>query len=54
MICKDKNLMFEAFQVVAPYLEGFDDSQKLIIVDLVSYFCWNHFPWKECYWMPLG
>ena len=54
MVRKDENLMLATFQVVPPRLEGFDDSQKLTVVGLVSCFCWNHFPQKEGYWMPLA
>ena len=54
VVRKDKNLMFATFQVVTPRLEGFDDSQKLTVVGLVSCFRWNHFPRKEGYWMPLA
>ena len=39
LVCKDKNLILIAFQVVAPYFEGFDNSQKLNVVGLVLYFC---------------
>ena len=49
MVRKDENLMLAAFQVVTPRLEGFDDSQKLTIVGLVSCLCRNHFPRKERY-----
>ena len=38
IIRKDKNLMLAAFQVMTPYFEGFDNSQKLIIVGFVSFF----------------
>ena len=41
---KDKNLMLVALQVVVLSLECFNNSQKLIIVGLISYFRWNHFP----------
>ena len=44
MVRKDENLMLATFQVVTPRLEGFDDSQKLTVVGLVSCFRWNHFP----------
>ena len=54
MVRKDENLMLAAFQVVTPRLEGFDDSQKLTVVGLVSCFRRNHFPQKEGYWMPLA
>ena len=49
VVHKNKELIFTAFQVVAPYLEGFDNSQKLTVVGLVLCFCWNYFPWKERY-----
>ena len=39
MVRKDKNLMFAAFQIVTSRLKGFDNSQKLTVVGLVSYFC---------------
>ena len=54
MICKDENLIFAAFQVMAPYFEGFDDSQKLAVVDLVLCFRWNHFIQKKRYSIPLA
>ena len=43
MVRKNKNLILAAFQIVMPRLEGFDNSQKLIVVGLISYFRWNHF-----------
>ena len=54
MVCKDENFMLAALQIVTPRLEGFDNSQKLTVVGLVSCFRWNHFPRKEGYWMPLA
>ena len=54
MVCKDENFMLAAFPIVTPCLEGFDDSQKLTVVGLISYLCRNHFPRKECYWVPLA
>ena len=54
MVCKDENLMLTTFQIVTPRFESFDDSQKLTVVGLVLCFCWNHFPQKEGYWMPLA
>ena len=53
MVYKNKNLMLAAFQVVAPCLEGFNNSQKLTVVGFVPSLCRNHFPKKESYWMPL-
>ena len=49
MVCKDENLMLATFQIVTPRLEGFDDSQKLTVVGLISCLCRNHFPRKEGY-----
>ena len=54
MVCKDENLILATFQIVTPHLEGFDNSQKLIVLGLVSYLCRNHFPIKERYWVPLA
>ena len=39
MVRKNENFMFAAFEVVAPYLKGFDNSQKFTIEGLVSCFC---------------
>ena len=38
MVRKDENLMLAAFEIVTPRLKGFNDSQKLIVVGLVSCF----------------
>ena len=54
VVRKDKNLMLAAFQIVTPRLEGFDNSQKLTVVGLVSCLYRNYFPRKECYWVPLA
>ena len=54
MVRKNKKLMLAAFQIVTPRLENFDNSQKLMVVDFILYFRWNHFPQKEGYWMPLA
>ena len=53
VVRKDENLMLATFQVVTLRHEGFDDSQKLTVMGLVSCFPWNHFPRKEGYWIPL-
>ena len=37
VVRKDENLMFAAFQVVAPGLESLDDSQQLAVVGLIAY-----------------
>ena len=44
IIYKDENFMLAAFQIIAPYLEGFDNNQKFTIMILVLCFRWNHFP----------
>ena len=54
VIRKNKNLIFAVFQVVVPILECFNNSQKLTIVDFLSYFRWNYFLRKERYSMPLA
>ena len=38
MIYKDKHFIFVSFQVIMPYLEDFDNSQKLTIINFISYF----------------
>ena len=53
IVRKDGNFMLAAFQIVTPRLKRFDDSQKLIVVGLVSSLGRNHFPRKEGYWVPL-
>ena len=54
MVCKNENLMLAAFQIVTPRLEGFDNSQKLTVVGLISSLGMNHFPRKKGYWMLLA
>ena len=54
IVRKDEKLMLAAFQIVTPRLEGFDNSQKLTIVSLVSSLGRNYFPRKEGYWMLLA
>ncbi len=53
IVSKDKNLVFAAFQVVVPSLKGFNNSQELLIVSLVSSFSEDHLLKKNGYWMPL-
>ena len=38
MVRKDKNLILAAFRIVMPHFEGFENSQKLTVVALVSCF----------------
>ena len=49
VICKDKNPIFAIFQVMMLSFECFNNSQKLIVVGLILYSCWNHYPQKKCY-----
>lgn len=54
VVSEDEDLIFAAFQVVAPSLKEFNDSQKLLIVSLVSSFCRNHLFREKGHWMPLA
>ena len=54
VVCKDEHLVLATLQIMTPCLEGFDDSQKLAVVGLISSPCRNHFSQKECYRMPLA
>ena len=53
VVRKDKDLVFAAFQIVAPSLKGFNDSQELLIVGLVAGLSRDHFLIEESDWMPL-
>ncbi len=53
MVSKDKDFIFAAFQVVAPSLKGFNNSQKLLIVSLVPSLSRDHLSREKGYWMPL-
>ncbi len=46
MVSKDEDLVFAAFQVVAPSFEGFNNSQELLIVSLVPSLSGDHL-WRE-------
>ena len=54
MVRKDKNLMLATFQIMTPRLESLDDSQKLVVVDLIPSLYKNDFPGKKRYWVPLA
>ncbi len=54
MVSKDKDLVFAAFQVVAPSLKGFNDSQELLIVSLVSSLSEDHLLREKGYWVSLA
>ena len=49
MIYKNKHFMLATFQIMTPYFESFDNSSKLIVVDLVLSFYRNHFSQKKFY-----
>ena len=49
VVCEDEHFVLAAFQIVTPCFEGFDNSQKLAVVGLVSSLCRNHFSRKERY-----
>ena len=42
VVGKDLDAMAGAFQVVAPVLEGLDDGEKFLVVDVIVAFCWRH------------
>ncbi len=52
MVCKHKNFMLAALQVMSPSLEDFNNCQQLAIVGLISSFCWNHLSGEKGYRMP--
>ncbi len=43
IVDKDKDLVFAAFQVVTPSLQGFNNSEKLLIVGFVLSLSKDHF-----------
>ncbi len=54
MVSKDEDLVFAAFQVVAPSLKGFKNSQELLIVGLVPSLNGDHLSREKGYWVPLA
>ncbi len=54
MVSKDEELVFAAFQVMAPNLKGFNDSQELLIVSLVPSLSEDHLSREKGYWVPLA
>ncbi len=54
MVSKDKDLVFAAFQVVAPSLKGFNNSQELVIVGFVPSLSGDHLLRKKGYWVSLA
>ncbi len=53
MVNKNEDLIFAAFQAVAPSLKGFNNSQKLLIVGFVLSLSGDHLLRKKSNWMPL-
>ncbi len=47
IISKDEDLLFAAVQVMAPSLKGFNNSQELLIVSLVSNLSGDHLSRKK-------
>ncbi len=54
MVSKDKDLIFAAFQVLAPSRKSFNNSQELLIVGFVPSLSRDHLSSKKGYWMPLA
>ena len=54
VVCEDKHLVLAIFQIVMPYLKGFDNSQKLAVMGFILSFCRNHFSQKERYQILLA
>ncbi len=54
MVSKDKDLVLAAFQVVAPSLKSFNDSQELLIVGFVPSLSRDHLLREKIYWMLLA
>lgn len=53
VVGEHKDFVFAAFQVVAPSLEGFNDSQKLLIVSLVPGLSRYHLSGEKGHRVPL-
>ncbi len=54
MVSKDEDLVFTAFQVVAPSFKGFNNSQELLIISLVLSLSKDHLLREKGYWVPLA
>ncbi len=54
IVSKDEDLVFVAFQNVAPSLKGFNNSQELLIVSLVPSFHRDHLSREKGYWVLLA
>ena len=53
MVSKDGDLVFLAFQVVAPSLKNFNNSQKLLVVSFILSLSKNNFLREKSYEMQL-
>ncbi len=54
VVSEDEDLVFAAFQVVAPSLKGFNDSQELLIMGFVPGLSGDHLLREKGYWVPLA
>ncbi len=54
MVNKNEDLVFAAFQVVAPSLKGFNNSQELLIVGFVPSLSGDHLPREKGYGVPVA
>ncbi len=54
VVSEDKDLVFAAFQVVAPSLKGFNNSQEHLVMSFVPSLSENNFSREKGYWVPLG
>ncbi len=54
VVSDDKDLIFAAFQVVAPSLKGFNNNQELLVVVFVLSLSGDHFSREKGYWVPLA
>ncbi len=54
IVSKDEDLVFAAFQVVAPSLKSFNNSHELLIVDFVLSLSGDHLSKEKGYWVPLA
>ncbi len=54
MVSKDKDLVFAAFQVVAPSLKIFNNSQKLLIMGFLPSLNGDHLSREKGYLVPLA
>ncbi len=54
MVSEDEDLVFAAFQVVAPSIKGFNNGQELLIVSFISSLNGDHLLREKGYWVPLA